>query len=241
MTAKNEIVLAGGNYQIAGNFDEIKGILSESLGGEALSPQDLDQIKVPSGGGTSWEIETVAGPDSVKELNGIIVASQVQRVYWAEAFSGGNTPPDCVSTDGITGHGSPGGKCAECPMAEFGSSDNNRSQACQQRRMLFFVEECDILPKVISVPPSSLKAARQYLVRLAGQRMLPYGVVTRLTLEKDKNADGIAFSKMVFQAGAPVDPEVIPAVRGYVRQMKPALTAVATQVATEAADEDVAF
>lgn len=187
-------------YVILEDGVDIGEVIVDNLGGEAISSFDLDKITVPAGGSTTWEVSTLDGIKEAKDIEGIIIASKSVRVFWKDAYTGASNPPDCSSNDGMTGIGEPGGDCLKCPNSSFGSSVNGRSQGCKLRRSIFLLMPDSILPTVISVPPSSLKEAKKYLLRLAGQRKPVYSVITRLSLEKDKNADGIVYSKVVFHA-----------------------------------------
>ena len=232
MAEKNTAIVPVEDYAIMLPDGNVSEIIAENLGGEAISPLDLDRVSVPSGGATTWTVPTLDGEEEVKALTGIIIHTQVQRVYWAEPFSGGGTPPDCISEDAVTGEGTPGGDCARCEFSKFGSKENGRAQACQMRRLVFMVRPDSLLPLVVSVPPSSLKPAKNYLLRLASRKRPAYSVITELTLEKDKNADGIAYSRINFRAVGEV-PDVT-VIRAYVQEIKPHLKKMARDLAQEA-------
>lgn len=171
--------------------------LRENVGEVGLF--DLSSIKFPSGGGTTWEVETLEEPKAEKKLSVVILAAQTARAYYATSIeeSGGNTPPDCSSPDGTAGHGTPGGDCAACPFAAWGSGRDGRGKACQERKQLLILTEYGALPYLLSVPPTSLKALRKYMLALTGQSLPYYGVVTELSLTKSSNAAGIEYAELV--------------------------------------------
>jgi hypothetical protein len=215
-------------YAIMTMGDDIASVMADNLGGEQITAMDLDRVNIPAGGGTNWVVPTLEGDVETKDLEGIIVYTRVQRVYWADAFSGGGTPPDCYSEDSIHGSGQPGGDCAQCALSKFGSGDNGKSQACQMRRLVFLVQPDSLLPIVISVPPSSLNEAKKYLLRLASRGKSAYSMISKLSLEKDKNADGIAYSKIKFSStGETPD---IAGIQKYVGSIKPHLERAANDV-----------
>ena len=217
----------------AGNLREA---LLENLGGAGLSPFDLDKVKIPSGGGLTWTVSTLEGEEETKELLGIVVHVQNARAYWKDAFGGGSTPPDCVSDDAVTGHGNPGGACANCPYAQFGSDSRQRGQACKLIQRMFLLRPGDNLPLVVNLPPGSLKNAKKYLLRLVSAGQKASGVVTRITLEKDKNADGIVYSKALFQMAGKLAPEQAAAARAYGQALAPAFRRVAAEDFTPDSD-----
>jgi hypothetical protein len=217
----------------------ISELLLENLGGEKIRATDLTKIAIPAGGGKTWTVETIDGEKELKDLDGIIVYTQLTRAYWSVPYedSGGGSPPDCVSYDGLTGYGDPGGACMECPLAEWGSGKSERSQACQQRRPIFLVRPDEALPYVISIPPTSIKAAKQYLLKLASNGLMHYDRVTRLTLVPDKNADGIKFSKVHFSVAGLVKNSKF--WKEYADQMRPLFEQTAREMATEQEDNPI--
>ena len=112
-----------GEFAIMNMKKDIKSIVVDNFGADGLRLTDLERITVPAGGGTMWEVPTIdsEGVDYHKTLTGIIIGSQTGRKYWKTSFdeTGGGTPPDCFSADGVDGIGNPGGQCASCPNAKF--------------------------------------------------------------------------------------------------------------------------
>lgn len=201
-------------------------MLRTNVGPGGLSVFDLDTVKTPAGGGTTFTVPTVDGEEDAKELRGVIVGFKDMRSYWRTGFdeSGGGTPPDCASQDMMQGEGDPGGDCARCPYSKFGTA--GRAQACQQRRLLFLVREGDLLPIVVSVSPASLKPVRQFFLRLASHGVPYYGVVTRLTLEKDKNKDGITYARITVAMAGRLPEEEAARMKSYSEALRPALERV---------------
>jgi hypothetical protein len=190
-------------------ISEIREAMNANVGQAGLTANDLEQIKVPSGGGIAWAIPGLDGEESVKEVEGIIVGWRDIRAYWSVKMedSSGNTPPDCHSVDARMGIGKPGGHCQSCSFAQFGSGPKGDGQACKLTRQLFLIRQDNFLPEIVNLPPSSLKAIRQYLLRLAAKGVPYYGVITKIALEKAKNPQGIIYSKAVFTSGGRLTPE----------------------------------
>jgi hypothetical protein len=218
------------------SMEDLIEAFRENVGG-AAGPFDFRAIQIPAGGGTSWEVTTLRGDDVVKELDCVIVWAQDVRAYYRDGIdeSGGGSPPDCASPDGRTGFGDPGGECAVCPFAAWGSAEGeSRAQRCQQRKhTLILLNGGGVMPYFVSLPPTSLKAFRQYMFSLAGEGFKYWRVSTRLTLEKTKNAASIDFSRVVPMFGKPIDPELVT----YVDQYREMITEVVVRkVETEAVD-----
>ena len=190
--------------------------------------RDLDRVGIPTGGGQFWTIPTLDDAEPVKEILGVIVAVQSARAYWPGAFQSGGQPPSCVSADGITGEGDPGGECVDCEFARFGSSEktSSRGQACKSVLRIFVIRpQSAFLPLVVNLPPTSLADARKYLFRLLNAGTSYHGVVTRLTLTAAQNADGVAYSKGALQYVATLDPREQTIIEQYRKQFLPILAA----------------
>jgi hypothetical protein len=177
-------------------------VLRDNVGQAGIQALDLPRIKVPSGDSIMWKILTLEGEESAKTIEGIILAWRTGRLYWKKALAeGGRQPPDCTSRDGFVGIGDPGGPCAQCPYARFGSSTKGKGQACKQIRQLLLVRPDEVLPCLLSVPPTSLKSASQYFMALLARAIPYWGVITKISLEKATNENGIIYAKMTFAGG----------------------------------------
>lgn len=197
--------------------------LKSNLEGETLSPMDLDRVGVPAGGGTSWCIPTLEGDDNTPEIVGVIVATQNCRARWAGDFAGGGEPPDCSSDDDVLGVGDPGGACKTCPLAQFGSDSRGKGQACKSIKRIFLLRPGSMLPLVITLPPTSIRPATRYLLRLVGVGLKKQAAVTRITLEKTKNSEGIAYSIATFTLAGKLDSGQAAAMEDYAKSMGPLL------------------
>jgi hypothetical protein len=204
---------------------EIRDAVAANLGGNGMSATDFERIKIPAGGGTAWTLQTLDGEEMVKDLSGIIVAWRDTRAYWSVSMdqSEGNQPPDCSSVDARTGVGNPGGDCHSCALAQFGSDPKGEGQACKLVRQLFFLREENLLPEIVSLPASSIKAARQYFMRLASKAVPCHSVITRISLEKTKNGQGIVYSRATFASGGRLSAEQAAKIRDYAAILKPLL------------------
>lgn len=215
---------------------EIQSIVADNLAGQDVGEFDLPRVVMPAGGGTRWEIPSIAGNDSAEELSGILVYHKHTRAYWKDDQATGS-PPDCSSRDNVVGLGNPGGECRVCPLAQFGSDGKaGRAQACKQQSMWFLLREDSFLPIVVGLAPTSLKAAKQYLLSLAGAGIRFNQVVTTLRLEADKNADGQKYSRAVPVLGGKLAPETADRAREYADLLRPIFDAQAAAPAAATAE-----
>jgi len=229
MKKETAIEVADTGYLVLQKDSNIVEIVEENLGSEGVSAYDLDRVKIPAGGATAFEVPTLEGEESVKEIEGIIIFWKTARAYWPEKFNGENNPPQCSSVDGEVGQGTPGGYCSKCPLAQFGSADNGKGQACKQMRQLFIVRENDILPLVLTLPPTSIKPAKQYFMRLASKGIKYTHAVTRITLEKAKSGEGITYSKAAFALVKQLEPAICEKIDAFTESIRPMLETVAIE------------
>lgn len=230
-------VISAEQFPVVANEGAMQ-IIRENLGGELPSPTDFTRIKVPAGGGTTWAIPTIDGEEeSAKSIEGIIVYIARRRAYW-ESNNPTGEPPQCASTDCLTGVGKPGGPCEDCSFNLFGSAHRQdgtagRGKACKESKLLFILRAGQVLPDVVVVPPGSLRAMKNYQVKLG----MPYwSLVTRLVLEKTQNKDGIAFAQIRPSRVGMLDQATAQRILGYVQELKKVFEA--TMIGRDDIEED---
>jgi len=81
------------------------------------------------------------------------------------------------------GYGDPGGDCSSCPYAQFDSGKNG-GQACRQQKQVFVLMGESMLPALVSLPPTSLRPYRDFMLRLGSARILYRHVEVTIGLEK---------------------------------------------------------
>ncbi|HIF23191.1 MAG TPA: hypothetical protein EYQ27_15135 [Gemmatimonadetes bacterium] len=208
--SKSKALVTRGNSGFAIVDDSTaKEIMLSAFEQLGLSNFQLNRIKIPSGGMTSWEVESLEGSSIEKHLD-VIIVSMVgkQKSWWAVPIDQGGvgSPPSCSSTDGRTGVGnntldpdaaSGTHKCVECTWNQFGSSrGQGEGKDCSDTTLLFFFPKGGRIPSLLVVPATSLKSLQNYVLRLidAGKRMET--CVTRLALKKAASRSGISYSQL---------------------------------------------
>jgi len=205
--------------KLVSNFDEMREVMAENLGGADLTPFSLPRAKVAAGGA----IQFLVGTESVKQISGIAIHAGNWRSYWSKAFGAGGevAPPDCQSADGLVGVGDPGGSCKTCPLNEYGTAtkpdgSEGRGKACKEIGALFFIrDDAPYVPTLILIPPTSLKAYRAWKMDLAAQGIVYWKTQVTLSLQAQKNADGIAYSSIVFAPGERLTPAEVEIAKQY--------------------------
>jgi hypothetical protein len=167
-------------------IDMLSDVLAENIGDDGLQIRDLTRVPMPAAGSTTWEIpDKLTGKNEITaELVGTLAFWQAARVFWIPTEDGSLTgePPDCSSADGkfpvsggmyaldgLNGHLNPGGKCSTCPLSKFGSSTrgSGKAPACAERRLLFVSRPGELLPMLVSAPPTSLDPLKAFMIALS--------------------------------------------------------------------------
>jgi hypothetical protein len=200
--------------------------------GASITEFDLSRIKVASGTAL-WLIPGLEGDKTEQAIDGVIVLARDTRVYY-KSKDAGSVPPDCSSVDGKTGKGDPGGTCEKCPLAQFDSApDGGAGQACKASKQLFMVRGPSMLPEVVSLPPTSLKAVRQYFLKLTTQGVPYHHHIVRIELEKAQNAQSKVYGKAVMRFVRKLSPDEI----GRAEEMRAFVQTFCGQVTPGAATE----
>jgi len=199
---------------------EAKGAMLAAFDQLGISDRLLNRIKVPAGGMTAWEVESLEGTEVHQSLDVIIVAMKGrQKAWWPTTMEegGGGSPPSCASKDGRHGFGTnsldaaaePGKHlCAECPWDKFESSrSGGNGKDCKDFALLFFFREGSRIPSLLQVPATSLKGLQNYVIRLIDGGKQFSGCVTRLGLKKAQSQGGITYSTLDLSWVSDLDPE----------------------------------
>lgn len=194
-----QVYEAGQFPVLNGDGGDFMGALQENMQGQTIRLVDLPKVTVPAGGGLSWQrTDPLSGEvNETRTIEGIPVLLMQQRIYFAKSLddSGGGTPPDCASVDGITGVGDPGGNCGTCPLAQFGTARTGGGQACSEVARLAVLEPGGgVLPLIINVPTGSLKPIQNFLIGLTNKGIRRSRAVVSFGLEQTTNAGGIKYS-----------------------------------------------
>jgi hypothetical protein len=230
MTAGTEIarIETGGYLVLSRAPDDIQAVIARSLGDTEIGEFDLPRVKIPAGGGRTWEIgDDESGP----ELTGILIHFKRTRAYWPDQEPNGS-PPQCRSDNSIEGIGDPGGPCRLCPNAQWGSDPKGgRGQACAQAEVWFMLRPELVLPLVLKLPATSLTNAKDYRVKtLAARALAPEQVVTSVRLEVETNPDGQKYSVAVPRMAGMLSEEEAARALAYAETFRPQLDAAARAV-----------
>jgi hypothetical protein len=204
-----------------------------NIGNNAISMGQLERLRIPAGGATNWEIPDMMGPQSAKVLNGIIVYHAPTRIFWRDAYTGAKKRPDCWSPDAITGIGDPGGSCDLCEFAQWGSARFGKGQACKAQRNVFIVREEEMLPLVLTLPPTSLRDFDGLMLKLSSRGLPHYGIIVEFSLKRVEREGVPAYSQALFRAVAPLERQQIDRMAEYYEVMVPILRQRAEKIQEE--------
>ena len=187
-------------------------LVRETLDGSEITEFDLARVRMPAGGGTSWEVPTLAGTEPRKVIEGVVLFYKSARSYWEGEYSGGNEPPDCSSPDAVHATAREGVKipapvdetgmllCDGCAYSDWGTAKggSGRGQACKLTRQLFMLTPERRLPLVISLPPTSLRQASKFFLSLADYGKDYRTIVIEVGLEKVSGQNVPDYSRATF-------------------------------------------
>ena len=203
---------------------DIDTVLSDL--GDILSRRIFGVITIAGGGAGVFKVlepgaeETTNG---VQAIEGVILASHLVNVRWGHDFGTRQQGerPICRSMDGLTGIEQETGEthsCAACPFNQFG--DDGARKACSNKRQLYIMREGDLLPMLLALPPSSLKAYDNYRVLASLTLRTPMNaLVTRITLKNKTSAGGSEYSSPVFTAIGKLPPDEGKRMDAFARQI----------------------
>lgn len=218
MAAKKEsaALAVRDDFAIANRYEGIDPELLAELQDEMeyLDPESgiiCRQIKIPSGGGIAYEVQGEDEDDAnpMKEIEGVIVFTHRLSAFWPGTYGGddGTKVPVCSSMDGKTGLNFSTGEvidCEKCPYNQYGSATDQqgnqaRGKACKNMRRLYILMNGDPNIYLLTVPPTSIRDVNRQLSKLTMSGIPQIGTVVSLALEKAKNSNGVAYSKVVIR------------------------------------------
>ena len=159
---------------------------------EGIDPRP-PQIKV------SREAQVFMMPDgtTTKQLTGIIIFNHKARGYWETE---GQQLPTCSSMDGVSGTDENGVQhpCKACRFggeSAWGTGKDGRGKTCKEMRWIYLLQDDEIVPSRISLPPTSLSEFDRFISALVQKRKAPISKVVRLGLEKTER-HGFSYSTL---------------------------------------------
>ena len=195
--------------------DSPLAVAEHNLGGSALRMDRLTRVTIPGGEGRQWVIKGLRGEERIDEIVGVIVHQQASRTYYAEAYSGGGSPPDCSSNDGITGLPGVAGvtACAICPMNQWETASSGRGKACAEYAQLFVAMHHKIMPLVVRISPGSLSALDDFMQQLSSEMLRRDRVEIAIGLE-----DGGGYSRASFRLVRELDEDEVESLQHYIER-----------------------
>ena len=175
----------------------------------SITEFDLPRIKMASGTAL-WLIPGLEGDKTARSIEGVVVSARDTRVYYASKDAG-NVPPDCSSMDGKIGVGQAWRRVRASARWRSGTPRRTaaRGRRASRSKQLFMLRGTSMLPEVVSLPPTSLKAIRQFFLKLATQGIQYHQCILRIELEKAQNAAGKPYGKAVLNFVRKLSPDEI--------------------------------
>lgn len=243
----NEIMkINDGKFDLVPFTSETAETIREELDG--LEGFRFDEVKIPSGGSLAFEVpgEDPENPEMATSIEGIIAYHHSANARWEGDYTGDaeSNAPICISPDGVHGFSELGGceLCKECPYNEFGSAPDGTGKACKNMKRVYILRSGETLPLVLVLPPTSIRPFRDYLGRLVKRGKKPSGVITKVTLKKEKSSAGIIFSRACFEKVAELNTDaaaMVAEIRGSLEAFINSQPAPQISEAAEPADGEI--
>lgn len=112
------------------------------------------------------------------------------------------------------------------------------TKACKNMHRIYLLREGEVLPLLLPLPPTSLKAFKDYLAKrivLKGKRA--WQVLTQITLKKEQNSGGITYASCVFTKLGDLTPAQAEQIKDTVDAVKQLAESVPLTAADEASGE----
>lgn len=194
--------LAGASPEVLERMNEIKDNL-----------ESIETFRLPRAKMTPLGFQLIEGEPVATELEGVIIHTKKTNVYYAKPYNPKDlAAPDCFSLDGVLPDKSVQkpvhATCKGCPMAEFGTNSMKSGKACRNLKPLYILLSDEaIMPRQVTIAPSSLKAANQYLMDLTERGIAYRKVKTRISAFKKNPED--TFMTLKFSLAGKLDPQQV--------------------------------
>jgi len=164
--------------------------------GRDITANDFLRITTPKG--AAWEIpdsSKTAGVRYEEAIEGVPVFWKFSRTYYPGEY--GESPvPSCVSVDGKTGIGNPGGNCATCPKSQFGN--DGEAPSCRLRTEIYVLVPGALLPIVLVFSPANNKVWSEFKREMFHSHCLPlHRAMVRFELTPEKSANKREYMRIV--------------------------------------------
>ena len=231
------------NFNLAVPTGEMAQAMAEEMDGLQFN---FDKVKVPSGGGIMWSIpnpDDPEDPEMTKELIGVIVDHHPVNAWWEKKYDGSKNPPDCSSLDGKFGIDRRTGEkinCASCSKNQWGSDpEGSGGKWCKNMRRVYLMREGSPFPLLVTIPPTSLQNFGDFVAKkVIGKGITTIQILTKLTLKKDTNKNGIEYSKVVAAPAGALDKNAATMAAEYSKTIKPITRTIAIEADDYYTDND---
>ena len=178
----------------------------------------FQRIKIPGGGTLQFEVrgDDPENPDYVKTIEGVILYNHPSCAFWMDGETYDETSlPLCSSADGVTGVGTPGGSCAACELNAWGSGEGGKGKACKNMRILYILQDGELMPVQLTLPPTSIKPYSEFAnIAFTSRRRGTCGSVVQIGLKKASNGKD-DYSVATFRRIGDFDGEQLANIKSY--------------------------
>jgi hypothetical protein len=230
-----EVLVMGKNLVALEKGHLMAQLIEEELGGQ-ISFSAFKRVKLPSGGGLSFEIQSGENPEICTEIVGVVIDHYPIKTYYKSKNIQAGMKPDCSSVGGVEGTGIMAGLCAKCPKNQF---IKGVGKECTDKHRIFILRQGDTFPIYIDIPTMSISNWRKYITRLVTTPIRKTDVVTKINLKKAVgNLSKATYSKVTFTAIQKLTPETASEMLAYSKGMQKLTRSIGGSVFNDENDED---
>ena len=201
-------------------------IVANAGEGAGISPQDLTTVPTPSGGGTTWQVPTIAGDEPTDELVGILAYQGVYGSLWPSEDPVEGTPPVLITRDLRVARriGDDLGDLDEAELekarrpdglydwkalsyTQMGTGKRGIGKRAKEGRIWALLRPGDVLPTILRIGPGSASKAQSFLMQLVNARVFYWQAVVGVSLKAATSKGGQRYSQHQYRLVERLTPE----------------------------------
>jgi hypothetical protein len=203
--------------------NDLAGLFNLQDNMEGVVPR-LPQIKIIHRG----QLYEMPDDSKIQEFEAIILDQHPANAFWEKDISesGGNATPDCFSMDGK--YPLPDlerrqwENCSDCPQNQYGSDPKTgKGKACKNMKRLHLIMEGSLLPRRLTIPPTSISSFDLYMTDLVDMGLPFNTVITTFSLKK-KEAGTFEFAEIILKKVRVLEKEELYKVAEFIKKFKEA-------------------
>jgi hypothetical protein len=152
--------------KVSGVSAELQEKIEEAK--EAL--ETFENLKLPAIKFIDGKFQFAEGEEPIEAFECVLIYTKASNIYFKKSYRPGQVElPACYSADGRkpvdpapNGDKPQAPACKDCAQNKFGSSATGDGKACRNVRPVYVLVDNAIMPRILRIPPTSLRMIEQY-------------------------------------------------------------------------------